>query len=58
MPGVYNPFFLIMTNYKFQMITIARKEQYILGDEEQLCSSDEMKCQERTVYSRMIKNNK
>ena len=28
MPGGYNPFFLIMTNnYKFQMITIARKEQ-------------------------------
>lgn len=47
-----------MTNYKFQMIKIARKEQSILGDEEQLCSSDEMKCQESTVYSSMIKNNK
>lgn len=43
MPGGYNPFILIMTkNYKFQMITIARKEQSFLGDEEQLCSSDEI----------------
>jgi len=54
MPGGYNLFFLMMTSYKFQMITIARKEQSILGDEEQLCSGDEIKCQEGTVYSRMI----
>lgn len=50
----YNLFFLMMTSYKFQMITIARKEQSILGDEEQLCSGDEIKCQEGTVCSRMI----
>ena len=43
MPGGYNPFFLIMTNnYKFKMITIARNEQSILGDEEQIYSSDEI----------------
>ena len=32
------------------MIKIARKEQFILDDEEQLCSGDETECQEGKVY--------
>ena len=48
----------IKNNYAVQKYEIPEGHSLFLDDEEQLCSSDEMKFQGSTVYYRMIKNNK
>ena len=50
-PGRHSLSLMVKNKYAVQKMKIARKEQSILDDEEQICGPEDMKCQDSVDLS-------